>query len=87
MTALTFTPPRGSIPMKSNTRYKGAFGVRSQSSAAIYKVSFDTARGFWVCSCRGNIRHGHCKHLDVLDLTGRAAGVRVPLPVFVAEAP
>lgn len=55
-------------------RYKGGFGVHSESSDAIHKISFDTATMCWTCSCRGNIRWGQCKHLSSLALRGRKFG-------------
>jgi len=57
-------------------RYKGGFGVRSQSSGRIYKISFDAALGalYWKCSCQGCIRWGQCKHLDACGLKGRRYG-------------
>lgn len=57
-------------------RYKVRFTVRSASSNQLYMVSFDNAPGaqYWTCSCRGNIRHGQCKHLTAVGLKGRAYG-------------
>ncbi|MDD5649758.1 MAG: hypothetical protein PHF86_04960 [Candidatus Nanoarchaeia archaeon] len=57
-----------------DSRYKCRFNVRSQSSNSLYRVSFDSAGGYWTCSCRGNIRHGSCKHLDSMGLKGRKYG-------------
>lgn len=85
---VVFQAPRGAIPVKSKdpSRYKGSFGIRSQSSNAIYVISFDTAQGCWVCSCRGCISHGKCKHLRTLGLKGRTEGWQ-PLPTFVDDDP
>lgn len=55
-------------------RYKCRFTVRSESSNNLYMVSFDNAGSFWTCSCRGNIRHGSCKHLEAMGLKGRKYG-------------
>ena len=57
-------------------RHKCRFNVRSSSSNALHRISFDTApgAGYWVCSCRGNIRHGSCHHLEELGLKGRKFG-------------
>jgi hypothetical protein len=61
-------------------RYKFRFKVRSQSSDSLYLISFDNAPGakYWVCSCRGCIGHGHCKHLDSIGLVGRAKAKMLP---------
>ena len=57
-------------------RYKCRIKVRSASSSSMYLISYDAApgAGYWVCSCRGNIAHGHCKHLEALGLKGRKYG-------------
>jgi len=57
-------------------RYKIRFKVRSESSNQLYLISYDNAPGaqYWTCSCRGNIRHGQCKHLTAAGLKGRAHG-------------
>jgi len=55
-------------------RYKCRVKVRSASSNSLYLVSYDVAIEAWVCSCRGNIAHGHCKHLAALGLKGRKFG-------------
>lgn len=57
-------------------RYKCRFKIRSASTNQLYLVSFDTAPGMvcWVCSCRGCIAHGQCKHLTAMGLRGRASG-------------
>jgi hypothetical protein len=57
-------------------RYKVRFDVRSQSTNQLYRVSFDAAAGagYWVCSCRGCIMHGSCKHLEAAGLRGKKYG-------------
>ena len=57
-------------------RYKCRFKVRSASSNSLYLISYDDApnAGYWTCSCRGNIRHGQCKHLTACGLKGRKFG-------------
>jgi hypothetical protein len=62
--------------LPDSDRYKIRFKVRSSSSNRLYLVSFDNAPGaqYWTCSCRGNIRHGQCKHLDAAGLRGRKYG-------------
>lgn len=56
-------------------RYKCRFDVPG-STGNIYRVSFDAApgAGYWVCSCRGCIAHGQCKHLTAMGLYGRKMG-------------
>jgi len=67
--------------LPNNGRYLYCFLVPSESSNALYKVSFDSAPGarYWTCSCRGNIGHGKCKHLRAIGLMGRAATKGLPL--------
>lgn len=62
--------------LPDSDRYKVRFKVRSASSNQLYMVSFDNAPGaqYWTCSCRGNIRHGQCKHLTAAGLRGRQFG-------------
>ena len=57
-------------------RYKVRFTIRSESSSRLYMVSFDAApgAGYWTCSCPGNLRYGHCKHLTAMGLKGRKFG-------------
>lgn len=59
--------------LPDDTRYKCRFDIRSESSSSVYRISFDSAPGalWWSCSCRGNISHGHCKHLRAAGLRGR----------------
>lgn len=69
-------PPPGAITYPDSDRYKFGFGVASQSSGRIYKISFDCAPGalYWTCSCMGNTRYGQCKHLTSCGLRGRGSG-------------
>jgi len=62
--------------LPDSDRYKVRFKVRSASSNRLYLVSWDNAPGaqWWTCSCRGNIRHGQCKHLTAAGLKGRRYG-------------
>lgn len=72
-----FNPPRmATRTFPDSDRYKGGFGVNSESSNKIYKISFDAAQGamWWTCSCPGNIIHGQCKHLTACGLKGRRSG-------------
>lgn len=57
-------------------RYKARFDIRSETSDRIYRISFDAAPGalYWKCSCPGYVRHGHCKHLEAMNLPGRSHG-------------
>jgi len=77
MSIVKFVPPRHATEVyPDSTRYKGGFGVRSESSGRIYKISYDCAGGamYWTCSCPGNIRYGQCKHLSACGLKGRKHG-------------
>jgi len=77
MTTITIAPPKNAIAIyPDSVRYKCGFGVKSQSSNSIYKISYDAAQNakYWVCSCRGNIAHGQCKHLTAAGLKGRKFG-------------
>jgi hypothetical protein len=62
--------------LPDSDRYKVRFKVRSSSSNSLYMISYDNAPGaqYWTCSCRGNIRHGQCKHLSAAGLQGRKFG-------------
>jgi hypothetical protein len=73
--------------LPDSDRYKVRFKVRSESSNNLYLISFDNAPGaqYWTCSCRGNIRHGQCKHLTTAGLKGRAFG-RQSLESYVKGA-
>jgi hypothetical protein len=74
---IKFQKPSNAVRAFEDTpRYKGGFGVNSESSNAVYKISFDAAPGamYWVCSCRGYIRWGQCKHLTACGLQGRKYG-------------
>lgn len=69
-----FIPESEIVETFSDTpRYKHRFTVNSESSDAKYMLSYDSAdgAGYWTCSCRGNIRHGRCKHLTSLGLLTR----------------
>lgn len=72
-----FNPPKVAVRLfPDSERYKGGFGVRSESRDTIYKISFDAAKGamWWTCSCPGCIRWGQCKHLTACGLKGRSSG-------------
>jgi hypothetical protein len=48
--------------------WQNSVGIPSESSNALYVIAQrKTSRG-WGCSCRGWIRHRHCKHLKALQL-------------------
>lgn len=51
-------------------RYKNKFQVNSATSNRVYRISYDAApgAGWYTCSCRGNISHGSCKHLESIGL-------------------
>jgi len=72
--------PSNAVEVLPDTdRYKYRFKVRSSSSNSLYLISYDAGPGYWTCSCRGNIRHGSCKHLEASGLKGRKYG-RTSLP-------
>lgn len=73
-TALAQVQRGAVVTYPDSQRYRGGFGVRSASSNRIYKISFDMAGLYWVCSCAGCIRHGQCKHLTAAGLKGRKFG-------------
>ena len=76
-TAVTLRPPVGALQTFSDTeRYKCRFTIRSASSNSVYMVSFDAApgAGYWVCSCRGAVAYGSCKHLEAMGKKGRKYG-------------
>jgi len=57
-------------PATTGDRYLFRFDVTG-SRGVNYRISFDTARGCWICSCPGCISHQKtCKHLRACDLTG-----------------
>ena len=60
--------------LPNSDRYKCSVKIRSESSNQIYMVSFDTAISAWVCSCRGCVSRGSCKHLESLGVKGRKFG-------------
>src|SRR5213075_2929710 len=54
----------GTVHFADTPRWKGAFGVQSDSDPTkLYTISYDDAGGFWVCSCPAGINRGECKHL------------------------
>ena len=74
-------PPPGALEvLPDSERYKCRFKIASESSDSIYLVSFDAApgAGYWVCSCRGCVAHGQCKHLTAMGLKGRKFGRDLP---------
>jgi len=59
-----------SAPARTGERYLHGFTVTG-SVGSNYKISFDTARMCWICSCRGCIGHQKtCKHLRACGLIG-----------------
>lgn len=62
--------------LPDSDRFKCRFKVRSASSNQLYLISYDNApgAGYWTCSCRGNLSHGSCKHLESAGLKGRKFG-------------
>jgi hypothetical protein len=73
--------------LPDSDRFKCRFKVRSESSNQLYLISFDASAGWWTCSCRGNIRHGSCKHLEAAGLKGRKYGkanlLSSPAPTYL----
>lgn len=73
-TSNSLVPSNAIEVLPDSDRYKCRFKVRSESSNRLYLMSYDTAGSYWTCSCRGNIRHGQCKHLTAAGLKGRKYG-------------
>ncbi len=57
------------------------------STGTIYKISFDKSQMCWVCSCRGCIRWGQCKHLTSCGLKGRTHGRQNSIPTKKPNVP
>src|ERR1035437_9089028 len=74
--SLMLKQPKHALAIHEDTeRYVCRFDIASQSSDAVYRISFDMAAQWWTCSCRGNLgKGGHCKHLEDLGLRGRKFG-------------
>lgn len=72
-------PPNGAPALPDNKQYKGRFQVRSESSHNLYMISYLVGpnSNYWVCSCRGCISTGQCKHLTSLGLRGRKYGPQI----------
>lgn len=72
-------PPNAVQVYQDSPRARFGFGVASQSSGRVYKISFDDAPGalYWRCSCPGCIAHGQCKHLTACGLQGRKYGKQI----------
>ena len=73
-TTTSMIPSTAVEVLPDSDRYKCRFKVRSESSNNLYLISYDISAGYWTCSCRGNIRHGSCKHLEASGLQGRTYG-------------
>lgn len=57
-------------PARTGERYLHGFIVTG-STGRNYKISFDTARGCWICSCPGCLSHQKtCKHLRACGVVG-----------------
>lgn len=81
------TRPSGTEHYQDTPRYKGGFGVASSSGRGggkLYKLCYDTAVGYWVCSCPAGIFRGECKHLAMYNRLGRAKAEREPQRGYVA---
>lgn len=82
--APVYARPPDCIHYADGPRYKGGFGVPSESTPGkTYVVSFDIAVGYWVCSCPAGINRGLCHHLKDHDRPGKAKGKQAT-PQFVA---
>jgi hypothetical protein len=68
--------PPGTIARADDVRWKGGFTFVA-SSGNEYTIAFDAAGGYWVCSCKGGIHHGHCKHLQQFGRPGRTETERM----------
>lgn len=70
-TAIVPVMPTGMRKVEpDDDRYVNKFHVNSASSDRVYRISYDRSpgAGWWICSCRGCIAHGHCKHLESIGL-------------------
>jgi hypothetical protein len=76
MGAIIKAPSHALRTLPDTDRHKVRFDIRSESSDSVYRIAFDAAKGagYWVCSCRGCISHGQCKHLTACGLRGRNFG-------------
>jgi hypothetical protein len=71
----TFYYPAGAEVLPGTVRYKFRHRIQSTSGNE-YVIAYDAAEGsrYWTCSCRGNVTHGHCKHLVASGVSGRKFG-------------
>jgi hypothetical protein len=75
MGKLMTQPPEFALDiLPDSKRYKKIFTIPSSSSNKKRKISFDMAIRNWVCDCPGQLRHGHCHHLESMDLKCRSEG-------------
>lgn len=78
----------GGKALPDNAQYHHRMEIRSETSGALYIVAQDKKTGEHKCSCRGWIRHRHCKHLTaVLPLLLTAYGGRASLPREASSSP
>lgn len=66
---MTTTPemirrPAGTKAYADTRRHIGIFGFPSTSGTEEYKIGWDVTQECWVCSCKGGINYGRCKHLE-----------------------
>lgn len=75
-TAIIKAPVTAVETLPDNGYYKCRFKVQSETTNQLYLISFNSSpgTGYWMCSCRGCISHGDCKHLRAAGLRGRKHG-------------
>jgi hypothetical protein len=63
--------------LPENKLWTNRFQVKSETSDSLYTIAQNKSNRSWSCSCRGYIRHRHCKHLDAVGLPGNSIAYEV----------
>jgi hypothetical protein len=50
--------------LPDNAAWKNRVQIKSETSSNLYIIAQRKSDGVLACSCRGWIRHRHCKHVD-----------------------
>jgi hypothetical protein len=83
----------GAVILPDAKGWKNRLQIRSSSSNNLYVVAQRETSGEWGCSCRGWIRHRHCKHLTAMTpylISAPAAAkpaAALPAPAAALPAP